>query len=58
MQEQILIRKEDGPAIRPYNWYPTLGDCAEAEMEDVSKKTYGENLAFKSAGRLLVKHAP
>jgi len=56
---QIQVEEEDEHSIRPYKFFHEYGDCADVPgAKNVSRESYGNNFAFRTAGRIKVKHAP
>lgn len=61
MSQSILIQKEeeDEHAIKPYKFFHEYGDCADTPTaKNVSRDTYRDHFAFRTAGKIKVKHAP
>lgn len=56
--QEVVEEQQEQTVFRPYNFFPSLGECADGNLNNVSKYAYGENFAFRLAGRLVVKHAP
>jgi len=56
MQQELVTELQE-PVFVPYAFRPMLGDCADGVPSNVSQSDYGEEMSFRLAGVLLVKHA-
>lgn len=49
----------DEPTFQPYGFRPEIGDCADViPYKNNAKEYWANHTSFRSAGKILIKHAP